>query len=317
MDKRRTVYTVCMIRVGVIRGGTGESYGDSLASGAYVLRNLPRERYEPVDVFVDKEGVWHLGGKPVSSELLRSRIDVAWNALDGFYGADGKLAQTLESLAIPYVGSSPLSSAITMHKRLAREQLAKLGLKTPRGVYVEAWDGEREEAVASVAGQVARDFSPPWLVEPISRGFAKAPIRAKTRDGLTAVLLQMFDANVPVLIEEEVLGKSASVSATPNFRGQDLYTFVPGGYSGGRDKTVSDALQKAARAVHEGMKLGHYSRIEAIVSPKGQVYVTKVDTVPTFAPGSDLHAALEGVGASFGEFADHCIGCALDGGRFS
>jgi len=90
-----------MIRVGVLRGGTGTKYDASLATGAYVLKHLPRDLYEPVDIFIDRAGQWHVGGVPVSHDKLQRRIDVVWNALHGFYGEDGKAAQLLENLGIP------------------------------------------------------------------------------------------------------------------------------------------------------------------------------------------------------------------------
>jgi D-alanine-D-alanine ligase len=296
-----------MIRVGVIRGGTGGEYEQSLASGAYVLRNLSRERYEPVDIFVDAEGVWHMHGKPVSYDKLRQRIDVAWNALDGFYGADGKVQQALESLGIPYTGSGPLSSAIAMHKKFLKDHLALGGVRSPRGAYIESWgDSERAETVEGIVSGIAREFSPPWIVEPILRSHEILPVRAKTREELALALGDFFDQSIPVLIEEAVLGIPASVMTIAGFRGEPLYTFLPNGITHGRNSD-SERLQETARAAHRALSLGQYSRIEAIVTPKGHVHVTRVDTVPSFAPDSELHAALEGVGATFSELSDHLL----------
>ena len=69
----------------------------------------------------------------------------------------------------------------------------------------------------------------------------------------------------------------------------------------------SEALQAVARIIHEKLGFGPYSRIEAVVTPRGRIFVTRIGTVPSFAPGSDMHAALEGTGASFGELADHLL----------
>ena len=305
-----------MIRVGVLRGGSSNQYEQSLATGAYVLRHLPRDRYEPIDIFLDRDGVWHLGGKPLSQEKLKMRVDVVWNALHGFYGEDGKVQQLLESLGIPYTGAGPLSSAIAMNKKLAKGHLAKLGIKTPRGVYIEAWGkGEREETVAGVTAAVSKKFSPPWVVEPISRGQANGAMRAKTRDELSALLLHMFDLDIPVLIEEEVLGKEVSVIAASGFRGQPVYTFIPAGKGDTHvrmPKGQSETLQKIAQAVHLGLALAPYSRTTATVTLKGHMYVTGVETMPALHEDSDLHRSLMAVGSSFDEFARHMIESALN-----
>ena len=259
------------------------------------------------DIFIDAEGVWHIGGKPASHDTLRHHVDVVWNSLNGFYGADGKVEQVLESLAIPHVGSGPFLSAVSMHKKMAKDHLAAIGVETPRGIYIESWGaGEREETVASVVAKAAHDFSPPWLVEPLSRGSQAPLVRAGTLGELSSVLGDMFDLSAPVSIEEAVVGERASVVSIAGFRGQPTYTFLPQGKRAWRGKE-SDALQKVARTVHEKLGLGPYSRIEAVVTPRGRIFITQMDTVPSFAPGSDMHAALEGTGVSFSELSDHLL----------
>lgn len=302
-----------MIRVGVLRGGTGAHYEASLASGAELLRALPRTHFVPVDMYVDPNGVWHIGGRPVAPVDLREKIDVVWNMLHDAedFASYTKIAEDLNTLGLPRIGIQPAALKATLNKRHAKDALAALGLRTPRGVYIESWgEGTREETVAGVVGQLARDFSPPWIVSPITRTTAFGPMRAKTRNELMDILLDTFDLLLPVLIEEEVLGRTASIITVPGFRGQKLYTFMPSGHTRGHDKDVSRALGEAARAAHTGLSLGNYSRIEAVVDRKGRVHITHIDTVPSLAPDSDLHAALAAVGATFGELAKHLIASA-------
>jgi D-alanine--D-alanine ligase len=304
-----------MLRIGVLRGGTSNKYDESLATGAYVLAHLPIDRYEPVDLFVDRSGIWHIGGMPMSEDRLKLRVDVIWNALHGFYGEDGKVQHALENLGIPYIGSGPLSSAIAMNKKLSKDYLAKRGIQTPRGVYIEDWgDGEREETVAGVVHNISKKLSPPWVVEPISRPNGNGAIRAKTRDELTAILLAMIDADIPVLIEEAVLGKEVSVSTVAGFRGKDTYTFLPiikNDLHAKLKKDESAELQKIASDVHKTLGLGQYSRTEACITPKGKIYVIATDTLPSFHTDSDLHNSLDSLGVTFEEFAKHLIGDAM------
>ena len=48
-------------RVAVLRGGPSSEYEVSLKTGEAVLKSLP-QKYEGVDVFIDREGVWHVHG---------------------------------------------------------------------------------------------------------------------------------------------------------------------------------------------------------------------------------------------------------------
>jgi D-alanine-D-alanine ligase len=302
-----------MIRVGVLRGGTGNKYDESISTGAYVLKNLSRDRYEPIDIFVDRKGVWHLDGVPLSSNKLKMRVDVIWNALNGFYGADGKSQQAIENLGIPYTGSGPLASAVAMNKKLSKDYLSKRGIKTPHGVYVEDW-GDREEIVKEVVHNVAKKLSPPWMIEPISRPRGDGAMRANTRDELTAVLLNMFDADIPVLVEEAVLGKEVSVDVVNGFRGKEIYTFLPVVKNDLRakiKKDESEELQKIVCDVHKSLGLSHYSCVQAVITPKGNIYVLGADTVPELHEDSSLHHSFESVGVTFDEFAKHMIKSAL------
>lgn len=304
-----------MIRVGVLRGGNTERYDDSLKNGAYVLRNLPRDRYEVTDIFVDTDGVWHLGGTPASGEKIRHRVDVIWNALHGFYGEDGKLGQMFETRGIPYTGASPLASAIAMNKLLTKNALSNAGISTPKSMHIEDWGvGHREEIVGSVAREISMQLSPPWVVQAVSRGDKEQAFTVKTRDELIDILFTMYDARIPTLIEEAVFGTQASVIVSSGFRGQDTYTFLPI-HAEGKDVRIqpkeSGLFQRIAREVHNKLGLGAYSRVNAAIDRRGNVHVLGIETLPMTHADAELHDALAAVGSSFAEFGSHVIESAL------
>ena len=304
-----------MIRVGILRGGVGEGYEESLKSGAFVLANLPRDRYQAIDIFIDRDGVWHLSGKPLAHDALFHKVDVLWNLTHGFYGGDGKMHQLFEQLGLPYVGPSPLASAVSMHHGLLRNSMTEGKIKTPRSLYVSEWKENTEEQVGKVVRAAFENFAPPWLVRTVSRGHMQGHIRCGNRDELAAVLFQMAHSQVPVVIEEFISGKQLSVLAVPGFRKQGMYTFLP------RDtetlgrrlaREESEAFQTAAKKAHAHLGLGSHAVVSGIITPKGDVYITEIDAHPSFAPGSHVMESLESLGVSFGEFADHAIKNALN-----
>ncbi|MEI6553214.1 MAG: hypothetical protein WCO09_01475 [bacterium] len=305
-----------MTKVGVIRGGTSNQYNESIANGSYVLRNLPRDQYEPIDIFIDIDGTWHVGGLPLNYEKLKQRVDVIWNALYGYYGADGQVQQLLENLNIPYTGAGPFVSSLAMNKKMTKDHLAKHGAQTPQGIYVENWgEDDREETVSLVVQSVSEKFSPPWIIEPISLVRSSGPIRAKNRNELFDTLLNAFDLSLPVLIEEEIFGKEISVFAVPGFRNNSSYTFLPlhkenGDYKNYFDE--DDEIQKTVSNLHKKLDLGPYSSFKCVVDKRGDVSVTGIETQPAFHPGSPLHHALKELGVTFGEFANHLISEAMN-----
>ncbi len=116
-------------KVGVLRGGPSSEYEVSLNTGDSVLSSLNPEKYQPVDIFIDKKGVWHVSGIPRDPRKALAGIDIVFNALHGEYGEDGKVQTILESLGVPYTGSSVVPSAIAMNKATTKETLAKFGVK--------------------------------------------------------------------------------------------------------------------------------------------------------------------------------------------
>ena len=304
-----------MVRVGVLRGGANKEYKDSLANGACVLRNLPRDMYEPVDLFVDADGVWHHAGLPLNYEKLKQKVDVIWNALYGYYGADGQVQQLLEGLGIPYIGSSPFVSALSMNKKMTKDHVVKAGVSTAQGLYIENWgDEDREETVSLVTQSVAEKLSPPWIIEPISLAYSSGPIKAKDRIELYDVLLNAYDLSMPVLIEEEIFGKEVSVVSLPGFRNQPSYTFLPIHNDNGVHKSIfrdGEKIQKLVADLHRELNLGQFSVVTCIVDKKGDISVHKVETSPALHPGSSLHHALQELGVTFPEFARHLISSTL------
>ena len=299
-------YTVRMIRVGIIRGGVGEGYEESLRSGAFLLAKLPREKYMPLDIFIDRDGAWHLSGKPVSHESLMHKVDVVWNTTRGFFGADGKMHQQFEQLGLPYVGLSPLTSALVMHHGLLRNHLTTAGYKTPRSIYVQDWKEDIQTHVAAIVRAAFELVSPPWIVRTVSRGHMQGGITCATRDELAAVLLQMAEVGVPVVVEEKVTGTEVSVLVVPGLRREEQYTSLPFQTDERRSRIASakgELVQAYARAISRALSLDSHAMVHGVLTPKGDFYLTEIDAHPEISAESHVMHSLEQVGVGFPEFA--------------
>jgi len=115
------------IKVAVLRGGPSAEYDVSLQSGKCVMDNLS-DNCIPTDVFISKDGIWHVDGVPVSIEKVCQAHDVFFNALHGEYGEDGKIQQILDHHGAKYTGSGALSSAIAMNKIQTKKIFEKYGV---------------------------------------------------------------------------------------------------------------------------------------------------------------------------------------------
>jgi D-alanine-D-alanine ligase len=114
-----------MSHVAVLMGGLSAEREVSLVSGDACGRALEERGYRVtrVDAAEDLPG-----------QLLALRPDVAFNALHGRFGEDGRVQGLLDLLGIPYTHSGVLASALAMDKPMAKRVFAAAGLRCPEGV---------------------------------------------------------------------------------------------------------------------------------------------------------------------------------------
>lgn len=327
-----------MLKIGVVRGGISGEHSVSLSSGAQVLSHLRSgnmaNKYSPVDIFIDKDGVWHMDGIPTTLDKVAKRVDVIVNALHGDYGEDGKIQQELELMGIPYTGSGPLSSAIGYNKLLTKQEFTKLGIKTPRHMlfpaYQEDFDGPKSRYAERKAREVWEKMSPPWIVKPLTGGSSMGVHVCKTFESLVNAFKDGMDKDVSVLVEEFIKGKEATVGVIDSFRGQKVYALPPieirvpktsvffdnevkyNGKSqeicpGNFTEEEKRELERLASLIHTGLDLSHYSRSDFIVHPKKGIYALEVNTLPGLTGESLMPKALRAVGSDLPEFIEHII----------
>jgi D-alanine-D-alanine ligase len=119
------------LRVAVLAGGPSAEHEVSLASAQAVLDALPRERYDPVRVVIDRQGRWSL-------QLRKGEVDIVFPVLHGPYGEDGVVQGHLETLGLPYVGCGVLASAVAMDKTAMRRVFLAEGIPmTPHVWFTE------------------------------------------------------------------------------------------------------------------------------------------------------------------------------------
>ena len=82
--------------------------------------------------------------------------------------------------------------------------------------------------------------------------------------------------------------------------------------AGNFSKRENNALVKAARAAHGALGLGHYSRSDFIVSPRG-IYFLEVNSAAAcgMTRESLFPKAIEAVGSKVPDFLDHVVQLAL------
>ncbi len=296
------------LRIGVVRGGPSHEYDVSLQSGANVLKFLA-ETHEPIDIFISREGVWHVAGIPRSPEKILQNIDVVFNALHGEYGEDGTIQQIFDTYSIPHTSSDTFSSRIAMSKPLSKEHAVAAGIKTPISFIVT-----QDDSIAEKAKEIFASLPQPLIVKPTCSGSSFGLYKTNSFSELLSALEAVLSEHGSAIVEEFIAGKDVSCNVLNNFRDQKIYTFPPVSLG---DVVLShdenQLLQNTAQKIHQKLGLLHYSESDFIVSPRRGVYFLEVNTLPALTQDSLLPKSLAAVGSNMKEFLHHILSLALEG----
>jgi len=301
-----SIFSGPKIRVGVLRGGPSHEYDVSLQSGEHVLsllRKMP-DTYEPVDIFISKDGDWHHGGLKTPPHKVLLHTDVVWNAMHGAYGEDGQVQKILERLHIPFTGSNAVASAIAMNKHMAKDIFARHELLVPKHELVIE-ENFNDEMVA----YIFRNYLQPVIIKPADNGSSIGMTLAHGVKEIKEAIKKTFGFSKKVLVEEYIKGKSVSCGVMENARGEKIYALVPmGDLSVVQNKNV----EQTAKRAHEILGLKHYSQSDFVITPKGRVYLLETDSQPEFTDKSLLHKSLRATGWQPKDFVHHIIQLALE-----
>lgn len=321
------------IRVGVIRGGVNPEYHLSLQAGAYILSNLSRDKYEPVDILITQDGTWHKQGIPIEPKDIKDGVDVVFNTMYGVYGEDGKLYDFLESLGLPYVGSDPFSSSLTSHKKKKKDRIKDIGLKTPNYFVLtglEKLDDPKEqtEHIRRKAMEIFKKISPPWVVKPVLGSASTFVYVVTTFSELIYLLNDLADRFDEIIVEEYIEGTEVVSGIMKGLRGEEEYILPPFEIEKPRKildyhtrinrehgikmlnkklEEHKDAIKDIIKTLHEEFNLGDYSTANLIISPTKGIYVIEVDSQPILGDGEVLPTMMSEVGCPDDVWIDHLI----------
>lgn len=275
-------------RVGILRGGVGKHYTHSLQKGGEIISYISEklsDKYKVIDILVDKDYIWHLGGVPINTSDLVNKIDVVWNTTHPSF------SNILDSLAIPNVGN----------KDFLPKQMKQFGVQIPRSVvlpvYQKDFDGPRERYSIKKAKEIFQKFSAPWIVKSFTEDESMGIHLAKTFPELVDAIEDGVKHEKSILVEEFIAGKISSVHSVSGFRNEDIYVFPLGNAFGSFSSKEKEKLSNLAKDLHKHINSKHYLKIDFILNPRGKVYLLQIDGMPDLKIDSHFSQVCESVGA--------------------
>jgi len=328
--------------VGLFFGGRSAEHEVSLRSAATLHAALRAAGFPVVPVGVGRDGTWrHLpvadaafpdavdetaravGFAPGAAGQLSSRddphgtrlprIDVAFPALHGPFGEDGRLQGAFESSGVPYVGADVLAGAITMDKDVAKRLLMQAGLPVvPFRVFRRALPRPTHASLAERLG-------PRLFVKPSSLGSSIGAGPAHDEVSLANALEDAFAHGAKVLVERHVQGRelecgvletedgpvASAIGEIVPGAGHAFYDYtakyleddgarldVPARLGAETARRVRALAVDAFRAL-EGRDL---ARVDLFLDERGNLFVNEVNTLPGFTASSLFPRLFEATG---------------------
>jgi len=132
----------------------------------------------------------------VSLEELAAQIDFAFIALHGRPGEDGRIQAELEKYGIPYNGSGPESSRLTIDKYESNERLRQAGISVARHCVLDrqSWERNPEEMLK----EIEASFPYPLIAKPVDDGCSSAVKVIRSREEMRAFAETMFRDEWPI-----------------------------------------------------------------------------------------------------------------------
>ncbi|MDP0493089.1 MAG: D-alanine--D-alanine ligase [Fusobacterium sp. JB021] len=258
------------MKIGVFMGGISSEKEISIKTGKAILKSLLRQGYNAYGIELNKENIL--------KAFLEKEYDIAFLALHGIFGEDGRIQGLLDILGKKYTGSSMISSAISMDKDLTKKIAISEGIKVPKTYKVEEINKIKEF---------------PVVVKPVIEGSSVGLYICDDLNDIKNALINLEGKEVT--IEEFIKGEELTVGVIQGEAlgvlkikpKEGLYDYKSK-YTKGMTEYEYPAIienkyyKKAmeyATIIHNSLKMKGISRSDFILS-NGDIYFLEVNSCP-------------------------------------
>ncbi len=289
-------------KIGVLLGGLSSEREISLKTGRAALNALIQLGYNAVAIDVNQN---------LPKQLLETGIEVAFVALHGRFGEDGRVQGLLEMMQIPYTGSGVSASSIAIDKVITKQLLLYHGLPTPGFDFMRRGD--------SVNGLLERCNHLPLVVKPSREGSTIGITIARNSEALQKGIDMAAALDGTVLVEDFIAGDELTVSVL-NGEALPIIQVVPkGGFYDYQAKYLSgdteyllpapidsvsyQRIQQVAVKACQALGCRGAARVDFMFRER-EFYCIEVNTIPGMTETSLLPKAAQAAGIDFKQLVE-------------
>ena len=292
------------MRVGVIMGGVSSEKQVSIMTGEEMMMHLDKNKYEIVPI--------HLENKEGLVEKVKD-LDIALLALHGKFGEDGTIQGALETMGVPYTGSSILSSSLCMDKNISKKIIRFEGVQTPDWIHLTNMEELKMDELDNMGY--------PLVVKPNSGGSSVGVQIVCDKETLKSAIAEVFKWDSEVIIEKLITGEEITCSVLDgellpviSIRHQGEFFDYTSKYND--EATIEEVVKLptelqarvsfAAMTCYKSLKCSVYARIDMMIKD-GIPYVMEVNTLPGMTKNSLLPKSAQGAGIPYHKLLDLII----------
>ncbi len=289
-------------KIGVLLGGISAEREISLKTGTAALEALLSLGYNAVAIDA---------GHDLPQRLLAEKIEIAFIALHGRFGEDGRVQGVLEMMQIPYTGSGVMASSMAIDKVVTKQLLGYHQVATP------AFDFIRPGELAT--DLIARNKTMPVIVKPSREGSTLGISIARDVAELSDAIAVATNLDGTVLVEDCIDGKELTVSVLDGKALPIIQIEAKSGFYDYQAKYVTgdteyllpapiepmlyQQVQETAVVACRALGCRGAARVDFMLAAD-QYYCIEVNTIPGMTTTSLLPKAAIAAGISFSELIE-------------
>ncbi|MDG1261089.1 MAG: D-alanine--D-alanine ligase [Flavobacteriales bacterium] len=293
--------------IAVLAGGFSGEAAISGNSGRMVMKNIDRDRYNPMLYWITSDG-WHaevngerhaIDKNDFSTEIGGELFvpDFAFVMIHGTPGEDGIIQGYLELIGIPYSTGNALNMALTFHKGMTVSALRGMDIPVAKGVLLHTREGKTNEEILAITGL-------PCFVKPNQGGSSIGMSKVKAADELDEAIEIAFKEDKDVLIETFMEGTEVQCGVIPwngELKALPLTEIVSHNeffdyaakYEGQSDEItparispeLTAHVQSTAKMVYQATNCRGMIRIDFMIV-EDIAHIIEINTVPGFSEAS-------------------------------
>lgn len=338
------------IRLGVIFGGESVEHEISIITAIQAMNNLDKEKYDIIPIYISKDRIWYTGKMLMEIDVYKdfnelkkyakkvtlindgtgfflmktngafnkkvAELDLAFPIVHGKGVEDGSLAGYLETVGIPYVGSSMLGASLGQDKVVMKQVMEANNIPVPK--YVWFYDNEYLQDSKSILKSI-KNLEYPVIVKPANLGSSVGIKVAKNEKEVIDAIDEAISYDSKIVVEKvinDLLEVNCSVIGNSEFQEtsvldeiipkHDFLTFDDKYLGNGKkgkllkgakgskgmastdriipariSKKLEDEVIRLSKETFKALNLKGIARIDFLIDKKNNnVYVNEPNTIP-------------------------------------